>query len=325
MHTLKAQLTELANDPRYDKELWSFAYEVYPYLKDTSDEELDYRYDCLCRNIAHLFNDQRYIIPEKVAFVSSWWWLSIYEHTLFEYKTRKREPIESCYSIPTDPIWPQGFTPTTLGSSGYIVRYSRHEFIKKTLETGHLRFAAASSYSECPLDKARFDNECEVCCYSPGSFTTITTEGGEQIPIIGELKKSRKSQTDYNLLCFSREFDPRLADIFSATACLVIWDIEEFEHRVSTVLRLSRLPFSFHSLPVLYYDSRNVRPQQLMIPGSCKEFSFAYQREHRLIFQPNGVIPKSRALELMVGPLEDIAGMYSISGQFLGIGSDLRR
>lgn len=313
------------SDSRYDRELWEFEYDNYRYLRNLSDEALDQRYEQLCRNLAFLICDLRDEPPLRAHFLSSWWWLRKYAHMIYEYRQRARTSPAAPLAVeaagaPASPIR----TPSHPNACDFVVRYSEERWLREFIDRGVVRIAPASSYLGEHLDEARQDDELNRHRYERGDLVRVTTQDGQQIPIIGDLQRTTSFSVNYYVICCSNEHDTRLFSAFPnssgepAESCVIIWDIEEFARRLELASSHVLQNWYFHYNPVAYFDPYEVRPREHIDPGMSKDFRYAYQREYRFLWLPISGGTANEPIFLTLGPLTDIASLYSNGGAFLG-------
>jgi hypothetical protein len=119
------------------------------------------------------------------------------------------------------------------------------------------------------------------------------------------------ADTDYCLFSFSGAFSSRLFGDFSATACLIILDPEEFIARVVRAFTKERPGWSFRFGPVSYYDPIRVDPSGIVVT-MFKPFKHAYQQEVRGIWTPSSPVPNLEPFEIDLGTLRDCAILVDI-------------
>lgn len=73
----------------YEPEFWEFQYEMYSYLKNIGNDQLDERYRNIHRNFCILVRPERHVIPVN-SFLSSWYWHRKEHQTRYEYFLRNR-------------------------------------------------------------------------------------------------------------------------------------------------------------------------------------------------------------------------------------------
>lgn len=321
MALLDEFLAARATDKRYDEELWRFVYESHPYLKNVPQTDLDARYRGLEYNLAFLLDEARDAPPERCAYVSSWWWLKKRVQMIAEYETRKQ-------SLPDRPDLPPArteppFSPRFANECSFVVRYGDAAWLNPMLEEGAVRLAPAVSYENEGLSAAQQDNELEKPHYSLGDGVRIIDSSGHASPIIGDVRHVRPAVANYYVLCAANEFDRRLFDLFRNTddqpadACVVIWEPDTFAARLENATRDILRGWYFHHNPVQYFDPRALEPGQRVDAGMNKDFAFAHQREYRFLWMPFQGGAAAGYLNIKLGPLGDIAGLFAPDGSCL--------
>ena len=130
------------------------------------------------------------------------------------------------------------------------------------VEQGIIRISPASKYKDGALFNPRTDDELNKHQWLVGEHTTITTRNGKRIPIIGDLKRTVSTHSDYYTLCLSCDFDFMLFDAFDnafdkCNSCVVIKNPVEFarrlENEAKAIFSLSRGP------PIRRGDSRVIK------------------------------------------------------------------
>jgi hypothetical protein len=115
-----------------------------------------------------------------------------------------------------------------------LYRYSKNEWLLKSLYKGEFRLVPASDYNDLVGDIARHDNELVRIQKSPADQVEIThVKTGQRLKPIGEVTYQSEIMTNYYTLCFSSTWDIALFDEFSgADTCLLIHDTEAVCERI---------------------------------------------------------------------------------------------
>lgn len=324
----------------YDEQLWDFFLQIDGgRLVNLSDDELQVRLARLDRNIQHLEEGpgERDDLPPERGWLSPWFWFRLRHWTLAEMNDRAIAPMR-----PTDvaaaPAMRPEFRGIHAGGSKQLVRISRREWMLDALEHGRHRFAPASSYRLIEGDEARTDDEMTKAYRRPGRALTMTMEDGTPIVPIGDVTFSTSRmvggmadvEAPYWLTSYSTELDPRLFADFAGgdgddDAALVIFDPVKFIER--SLPHLNRAaPFSLKRLHQIDYFDAFHPPSERLAPLTMKDMRFAYQREWRMILDPEGNEVLGGAdgvLFVDVGSIADIAAVYAPDGRRIaGSGPD---
>jgi hypothetical protein len=123
------------------------------------------------------------------------------------------------------------------------------------------------------------------------------------------------TKADIYVFCTASEHDTRLFAKFPnrdgspADACCVIWDVEEFRRRIESRTKKRFSGWSFHHLPISYFDPYE-NGKNYISPGVSKQFDYAYQREYRFIWAPPHAATFSNVINVEIGPLTDIMTVF---------------
>lgn len=130
------------------------------------------------------------------------------------------------------------------------------------------------------------------------------------MPIIGNVKSTIQSRSDYYISCFSSSYEYRLYDDFEAEGCVVIKDIVRFTNSVKARMEeiLPGWRFSFGA--VNYQDPYHPIPKLNIF--FCKHFRYAYQREFRFVWDPPIKHKSLKPIFLELGPLKDYCELLSL-------------
>jgi len=298
------------NRHSYEPEFWEFQYETYRYLGRVAMSALADRYRALLRNMRALISSQRDVIPIQ-SFLSSWYWYRKEHQTRLEFAMRGAElPVKA----PAEPIRRVEINapahPSSPNSGDVIFRYARRKWVEEMVNRGLIRVNPASSYRALEFDAARRDKEQEKTRFMPGEYSEIITKDGRRQTFVGDVR-STVSAPSYYLLSCSCEFDRELFTDFRADACAVIRDSDMFAARLETAAQKQLEGWLFHHNPVQYFDPYERHRNEYFDPTMSKDFSFAYQREYRFLWAHLGGQEADDFRSLDVGPLHDIAKIYS--------------
>jgi hypothetical protein len=328
-------LADRRMDARCDAELWRFMDRISQNLCGISDTSLADRWKGIAKNILYLVGRARDAEPLAAKAFSSWWWLQTLVHTEAELEKRG-QPTPGAPDV-TDPVAlrPE-FSLDQAIASRYWARMGETDHLLEMLDDGKIRFRPASSYDDPQLDPARRDRELEKVRKRPGRATKITLPNGVQTTPIGEVSYARRSAIEENgvlrdrefwISSWSLEFDPRLFAEFTVAggppcdAVIVAWDTEALANRIDAATAKQLPDWLFAGFPIQYFDPYDLQPSSALDASMEKDFSYAYQRELRLGLRPPTPIEKGQPKFLKIGPLTDIAGVYSSDGHKLrGVG-----
>lgn len=323
----------------YDEELWAFMDKVGGRnLINLTGTSLQARLDAIDRNIQYLDSGSasRDSCREERGWLSPWWWLRARYWTLLEFEHRELIP-RTTPEIPPMPALAAGLIGVVGGGRRLLVRISKMGWLMDVLNNGNLRFAPASSYRDPELDAARGDDELNKTYRRPGQVVQIVGPDGRKIDAIGDVSFSTRraverggelAEVQYWMCSFSSDLDPRLFGEFESDdptedACLIILEPDAFIRRALPVLN-DAVPLATKSLfPTDYYDPHHL--DRALSTVRSKDFRYAYQREMRLVLDPEGGGPLAGGgpLFVRIGSIADIAGVYSPDGRKLaGAGPD---
>jgi len=115
-----------------------------------------------------------------------------------------------------------------------LYRYSERKWLERSLTLGEFRLRPASDYRSIEKDNARQDDELVRLRKSPASSVTIQNiRTGEKIQPIGDVVYRSETGTNYLTICFSKQWDEKLFEVFPNTnACLVIHNVNEFCEKI---------------------------------------------------------------------------------------------
>src|SRR5207249_1358376 len=155
----------------------------------------------------------------------------------------------------------------------------------------------------------RTDDELRKYSFLPGRHIQVTTQSGQEIPVIGDLRRT-VSSADYYVLCMACGYHPSLFADFKADSCVVIKNADEFARRMEKAT-MSQLPgWDCHYGPLQYFDPYEVVRNEMFHTHMSKHFSFAYQMEYRFVWFHLQCVPITAYKDLDVGSLEDIAFIH---------------
>lgn len=326
----------------YDEELWDFFVQVHGNnLELATDVALQWRLEKVERNILFLdgpTTPRDDLKPER-GWLSPWWWWRMRHWTLKEAERRGISPTPSPDIPPLPPLRPE-FQGVIAGGDKLLVRISRRDRVLDTLNVGRLRFAPAASYNDATLNEARADEEMAKSYHRPGKRLTITNAKGEAMTALGEATFTVRRaiarglnlmDTPYWFCSFSSDLDPRLFTEFAdpsgaEDACLVVFDPMTLVRRLLPSVNRVAAQATKELFPAEYFDP-HYPPVEHLSPVRYKHFSYGYQREMRLLVDPEGnpwsASGMNEAFFVEIGSIADIAGVYAPSGdRIAGTGPD---
>lgn len=312
------------NPHSYESEFWEFQYRNYRYLQRVSDELLAARYKDILRNMKALISLDRNVIPIQ-SFLSSWYWFRKEHQTRLEFALRDvLLPVASPHGITfNNEATGAPARPRHPNAGDVLFRYDKRPYIEQLAYEGKIRIRPASDFREIDHDWARQDEECSKKSFLPGAHTRITTQDGQDIPILGDVERS-VSMPDYYVFCMACDWDLELFDDFEADTCIVIKDVELFARRIEVAAAPQLQGWYFHHNPVQYFDPYERQRNEYFDAAMSKNFKFAYQREYRFLwFSQNGALPDGfKFLEL--GSLGTLAEIHTrnIDSAQLGTSAD---
>ena len=306
---LKAMRPGNKND--YDPEFWEFQYQTYRYLERVKNDAVTSRYNGIVKNMSALTSPDRDVIPID-TFLSSWYWFRKEHQTRYELNLRGLKlPEELPTKLKHSTNYNAPFQPRHPNSGDILFRYTNREYAEEMLKEGKIRIGAASEIEKFKDDIARFDKELEKNSYLAGEHVRITTQSGQELPIIGDFRSTVR-MPNYYFLCLSLDWDSSLFHDFSADCCVVIKRPDIFYDRIEKFSQKILPDWVLFDLPVEYYDPHEQLPKQRLDAGFSKDFMYAYQRERRFLWQHLGGTPAEGYKFLSIGSLEDIAEIHSL-------------
>jgi hypothetical protein len=208
-----------------------------------------------------------------------------------------------------------------LPSSPYLVRFSKGNHIADALERGRFRIAPAASYSDSSLNAAQKDDELSHFVVTPDKALKIKLYGytadatpeekasPRSLPVVTKELFEYSNTGNFYVLCLTDRYDARMFHDFDADAAIVITNPRLFLKRIGKAMKRLAPGCSLGHKPVRYYDPYIDQRVDLKPPFS-KNFSFAYQKEYRLAWQPR----RERHLDpifVEIGSMKDIAFVVS--------------
>lgn len=288
----------------YGPEFWELTYSGYRYLKSATVDELFERHEQIATNFRVFGTAERLGWPLTKVF-SAWYWLRKEHQLRFEMHLRRIEPRVQLAISPEDVLRPMLNADAPYGD--VLFRFSRREWLERTLSEGHLWLNAASAFLDSNLGPARADDERKKVRVLPGEHTKVTTSDGRLIPVLGDFTEWTEGQ-EYFLLSTASDYHPYMFTAFGdSDACLVINDARAFVDRMALSLSRQHPSWDFGEMLVHYYDPRELTDLNEELDSiKSKRFEYAFEMEWRFACvppEPHG----ADHIELRLGPLWDIA------------------
>jgi hypothetical protein len=174
----------------YSPEFWEFEYLTHRYLENVDEECLIRRYQSIAKNLRRLVSEERHVIPID-SFLSSWYWYRKEHQTRVEFHMRGL-PLPSDIPEPS-PIGQNGESPplpSYPNAGDVLFRFGSSKYMKPMVEQGQIRIGPASQYIEGTPNDPRSDDELNKHAYLPGKNTRITTLSGEELSVIGDVRRT---------------------------------------------------------------------------------------------------------------------------------------
>ena len=324
--------------PSHDTELWEFADGTLGRpLQNLTVGELQNRLSQIDRNIQYLDSGStpRDTLRADKGWISPWWWFRTRHRTILEFSNRGITPTATP-DIPAEPLTAGAIKGVCAGGTLLLTRISARRYLDDMLHRGVVRLAPASTYRDTTLGAARADEELAKTYRRPGNELRITGPDGRPIKLIGDVSFSSQrslykggamQEIPYWMCSFSTDLDPRLFSEFGTgpdSACIVIFDPREFVRRALPHLNRAVPHATKQLLSNEYFDPYYPPAGRLSVLRD-KEMPYAYQREIRLIVDPEGspLYAVDKPIFIEAGSIEDIAAIYAPDGRKLsGVGPD---
>lgn len=318
-HVWSAQFMVFATPtPRHEQ--WRAWYRGDRYLKGLTQLELNRRFRDLVRNFLILTPDAKIgfppLNPEGIE------WMQLITHTLEEFRlTYGPYPAGFTGEVHREEKFPDfasalaqkaasALAAHGLKSREVFLKYGKPEYMTALFEEGRLRVQPASEYSKPDHNGAVRDDELalDVSLYLTRETVRNVVSNPQDVPEDLEWKRidfrfSRPN--DFWLYCVSSSVEPRLFVDFNAEACVIIRDREEFRRRLLAAGAAAFPGARSRDGNAIYIDPLRPRSARIDVPLS-KHFKYAYQAEHRFIWEPPSANPLTFK-DLALGSLKDIA------------------
>lgn len=297
-------------------------------MQHLNEEEVKQRASDVFLNLFVIDNEARIGLPSISA--ESTEWMIRWTHVLEELEIRFG-PYPAGFSsgflqsssvpLPSNPLAEKAAAAVSerkVGQKNYLVKYGKLAHLRDAYDSGRMRIAPASMYSDASLNHAIRDTELEVELQpSPTEFRIQVVDQdtgeikGEVFPIGNKIVKV--SRTNYYVGCFSTTFSPRLfLDFDDADACLLIVRPVEFTQKIFSAFEKQLPDFAGICASVRYFDPLNSGLDGLDVCFS-KHFRYAYQQEFRFVWLPPENLVELESLYLDLGPLSDCAELVVLA------------
>lgn len=292
----------------YDPDFWELEYAWKRRLDGMTNLQLSHRHNEILRNLSVFSDDRRAVILIQ-NWESNWYWLRKEHQVRIELAARGNFDFVELPKRDSSGI-------THTFNQGYpwvLFRYGKLKYLVDEVKYGRVRFTPELNYFADENNDARKDDEINKTTFLPKSSTKVTTESGEPIPILSDVKVE-VSGTNYHLCCFSLEWDETLFEEFEADCCMVVSDPMKFASRVKNCGADLFKDYHFVDLPVEYYDPYYRSTDISFNPAVCKDFRFAYQREFRMIWAQFDAAPIAGVSNVEIGPSYEFVHLFNRDG-----------
>ena len=302
-------------------EVWRQQYRSRRYLQNATDEALATRFRDIFGNLLTLTNDGKIgILP---VGPDGEYWMVLFTHVLEEYVIRGRGvPQISDFTMPspTSPHAPKSMKAVKkakeLESRTVLVKLGKKTHMQGMYNHGRIRISPASSYSDPSLNRAIQDDELGLDSFVPGSEVTITLLDQTTLAPttstkpLGDVTRSLRLATDYYVYCMTHTLEHRLFSDFSATACVIVHDAQQFQKRMWHEVSM-RLPgWIDWEQSVKYFDPYLSSSDEVDL-FCTKHFRYWYQKEYRFVWIPPTKSKNTlKPFDVQLGSLSDIAELF---------------
>ncbi len=304
-------------------ELWRMQYRQRRYLQRANMQEIQARSEDLLNNLGDFDAQGRFSFKDPRIEEQ---WIVLFTHVLEELSLRGQghqamlrrggsfDPKRSVNCKRAAELW----TGRDLQRGTYLLKFGKLEHLRLALDVGTFRIASANYYRDPSLNFAIQDSELEFTeelygakvHYPPNRDYSIPENQWKEMPIIGNVKSTRRLPGDYYVACFAQSYEYRLFDDFGYEACLVIKDIRRFIDAVGWCVHEQLPGWKFLLGPVEYRDPYH--PAENIDLFFCKHFRYAYQREFRFVWQSPKPIEELKPIYLELGPLNDYCELLGL-------------
>ncbi len=201
----------------------------------------------------------------------------------------------------------------SLPISPYFVKYGKPAELKELHDEGNIWIRPASGYSDRSLNLAIRDEELEAAVGLPvGTRLKMQHDNGkyQEVPIVGRILATKKSETDFYIYCTTAKFDHRLFDDFNSDACLLVHEPKGFVMKIVEACKQNYSNWFFAEKMVCYYDPLRLnRIEDILF---SKHFRFWYQREYRIVLKPKVPIQRLEPIKLSLGKVSDLCELIAL-------------
>lgn len=301
--------------------IWRRSYDAQRYAFHLSQEELNLRIRDIVLNLMNLNLEAKIdfgpVTEERAVWVEKW------THMLEEMQLR--------YGA-----FPAGFTRDILHSTPFpnyaseladnaakrltsmrprrrnvLIKFGKATHMKRLYESGSARIQPASFFAQAGYNEAIRDDELQrfILLELNRDDVVRVVKNPQDVPdtVPALVQVNVQFPTDYWLYCVTCSTGPRLFVDFDADACVIIYDADEFSHRLHRAG--SALATSVASRGrVSYLDPLLPSTAKIHVPF-FKHFRYTYQNEYRFCWFPQIGTKKLPQLDIEIGPLRDIADL----------------
>ena len=300
------------NEHNYHPDLWDLEYVPHRYLSRMLDSALQDRYRAIIRNMCSYTGPRRDIIPIN-SYQSSWYWFRKEYQTRLEFALRGIEPPMLNHEPQSTNESGSAHWKIPNGTKN-IFRYGRREYMRQMVEQGRVRFSPAGLYEGEENNEARRDDELQKHSYIPGRYTTMTHESGQQLNVIGDIRRTIGGPK-YHLVSFSCVRDLELFEVFQVDTCVAVTDPTEFAKRLQEAGGSVFPGWYFLDSPVQYFDPYERMKKEPFDSAMSKDFRFACQNEFRILWSQMTAASVDGVQFVDIGPAQDIMTMYDKGGR----------
>lgn len=302
------------------QEWWRVQYQTDPYLRGIDDQAVKARTDDVTANSWFITN------ALKLGMISAPdpFWMISWTHLLEEWGSRGGIPGGQDPEKLPNPDWPglgSAVTPLEFSRRTHqnvLIKYGDRRHLRQSMEAGSFLIRPASTYDDPSLNRAVRDNELELSVYRRSRLYTLLYDQHSNAlaptgPAYGYRIEALKSPTNYYAYCLGMRRSLRMFGDFKANAAMIIHDPRRFLRRLGEGVRqILGAGWSWYATPIHYIDPLRAPAGPLDII-KCKNFSFAYQCEYRIVWVPDRPLHKLEPLSISVPPVADCASLVELS------------